>query len=272
MVARLRGLWPVLLMALCVAASPAAARPLILATTTSVDDSGLLAYLLPKFTAQSGIVVRAVVQGTGAALRLGASGDADVVLVHDQASEEAFVAAGHGVFRKDVMQSRFLIVGPRDGLAGASPPADIASVLRRIAHSKSLFLSRGDESGTHKAELRFWARAGIDPHQQTGDWYRETGSGMGATLNIAAALNAFTLTESATWTSFGNRRDLVTIFDGDLVNPYGVILVNPQRHPHVAAAPARKFIDWLTGPAARRAIDEFSIGGEHPFHSARAAE
>lgn len=240
---------------------------MILATTTSVYDSGLLDHLLPKFTAQSGVEVRAVVRGSGAALRLGVSGDADAVLVHDRAAEQAFVAAGHGAFRKDVMSSRFLIIGPRDDPAGLSLLKDAGAVLRRIAATKSLFLSRGDDSGTHTAELRLWRATGIDPRSGKGSWYRETGSGMGATLNIAAAMNAHTLTESGTWAKFGNRGDLTVLHDHGMINSYGIVLVNPQRHRHIAEDHARKFIGWLTGPAAQKAIDDFTIDGEHPFRS-----
>lgn len=275
MVAALRRLgqclgW-ILSVALLAGTAPAAAeRPLILATTTSVYDSGLLDHLLPKFTAQSDVEVRAVVRGTGAALRLGISGDADVVLVHDRTAEDAFVAAGHGAFRRDVMESRFLIIGPRDDPAGLSRLADAGSVLRQIAATKSLFLSRGDGSGTHNAERRLWQAAGVDPRSGKGAWYRETGSGMGATLNIAAAMGAHTLTESGTWANFGNRGGLAVLHDHGLVNPYGVILVNPQRHPHIAENHARKFIDWLTGPAAQRAIDDFTVAGQQPFRGGAA--
>jgi tungstate transport system substrate-binding protein len=212
-----------------------------------------------------------VVRGTGAVLRLGISGDADVVLVHDRAAEKAFVAAGHGEFRRDVMESRFLIIGPRDDPAGLSRLKDAGAVLHQIAATQSLFLSRGDGSGTHNAELRLWKAAAIDPRSGKGTWYRETGSGMGATLNIAAAMGAHTFTESGTWANFGNRGGLAVLHDHGLVNSYGVILVNPQRHPHIAEDHARGFIEWLTGPAARRAIDEFSVNGQHPFRSAGAA-
>lgn len=268
-----RGVW-ILLLALMAAAPPAttaaaaADRALILATTTSVYDSGLLDHLLPKFTALSGIEVRAVVRGSGAALRLGVSGDADVVLVHDRGAEDRFVAAGYGAFRRGVMSSRFLIVGPRGDPAGLARLRDAGAVLRRIAATKSLFLSRGDDSGTHSAELRLWRAAGIDPRGGKGSWYRETGSGMGATLNIAAAMNAHTITESGSWVNFGNRGSLAVLYDRGLINPYGVILVNPQRHPHIAESHARGFIDWLTGPAAQKVIDNFTIDGEHPFRGA----
>lgn len=262
--------WALLLafLAWTVSTPATADRAMILATTTSVYDSGLLDQLLAKFTARSSVEVRAVVRGTGAALRLGVSGDADVILVHDRTAEKAFVAAGYGAFRKNVMSSRFLIIGPREDPAGLSRLKDAGAILRRIADTKSLFLSRGDDSGTHKAELRMWASAGIDPRTGRGAWYRETGSGMGATLNIATAMNAHTLTESGTWANFGNRGGLAVLHDHGLINPYGVILVNPQRHPHMAEDHARRFIDWLTGPAARQVIDTFTINGVHPFRSA----
>jgi len=263
----------VLTVALISAALPAAAeRAIVLATTTSVDNSGLLDHLLPRLTAQTGLEVHAVVRGTGAALRLGISGDADVVFVHDRTSEDAFVAAGHGAFRKDVMTSQFLIVGPRGDPAKISGLTDAAAALRRIAATNTLFVSRGDGSGTHNAELRLWNAAGIDPRSQPGAWYRETGSGMGATLNIASALNAHVLTESGTWAKFGNRGDLAILVDNALANPYGVILVNPERHPHILENSARKLIDWLTGPDAQKAIDDFTIDGQHPFRSATAAK
>jgi tungstate transport system substrate-binding protein len=256
---------------LATAPTAAAERAIILATTTSVYDSGLLEQLLPKFTQATGVEVHAVVRGTGAALRLGISGDADIVFVHDRAAEDAFIAAGHGTLRKDVMESRFLIVGPGDDPANVSGSADAATALRRIAGAKTLFVSRGDGSGTHNAELALWAAAGIDPRERASPWYRETGSGMGATLNIASALDAYVLTESGTWTQFGNRGDLAVLLDDALANPYGVILVNPQRHRHIREASARKLIDWLTGPAGRQVIDGFSVNGERPFRSAVAA-
>lgn len=245
-------------------------RALILATTTSVDNSGLLDHLRPQLAAQTGLEVRVVVRGTGAALRLGVSGDADVVFVHDRAAEDAFMAAGHGAMRKDVMTSDFLIVGPRGDPAGIAKLNAAAPALRRIAETQTLFVSRGDSSGTHNAELGLWRAAGIDPRARAGTWYRETGSGMGATLNIASALNAHLLTESGTWAKFANRGELAVLVANALPNPYGVILVNPARHRHIPETDARKFIDWLTGPDAQRAIDNFTINGQHPFRSAAA--
>ena len=273
MVAVARTVWGALWFAL-LAAAPAAAgeRAIVLATTTSVDNSGLLDRLLPNLTAQTGLEVHVVVRGTGAALRLGRSGDADVLFVHDRAAEDAFVAAGHGAFRKDVMSSQFLIVGPRDDPATLAGLTDAPAALRRIAEAKSLFVSRGDNSGTHNAERRLWHAAGIDPRNPPSAWYRETGSGMGATLNIASALGAHLLTESGSWMNFGNRGELAILVGNALSNPYGVILVNPQRHPHIVADDASRLIDWLTGPDAQKAIDVFTINGQHPFRSAASTK
>jgi tungstate transport system substrate-binding protein len=250
-------------------ATPAnAERALILATTTSVDNSGLLDHLRPQLAAQTGLDVHVVVRGSGAALRLGVSGDADVVFVHDRAAEDAFMAAGHGALRRDIMTSDFLIVGPRGDPAGIAGLSAAAPALRRIAETETLFVSRGDASGTHNAELALWRAAGLDPRARAGSWYRETGSGMGATLNIASALDAHLLTESGTWARFANRGDLTVLVANALPNPYGVILVNPARHPHIPEADARKFIDWLAGPNAQKAIDDFTINGQRPFRSA----
>jgi len=253
--------------------APAAAAPLLLGTTTSVDNSGLLAPLLARFTADTGIVVRTVVHGSGAILRLGRSGDVDVVLVHDRAAEDAFVAAGDGIERHDAMASRFLIVGPRDDPAGIAGLADPAEAFRRIAAAKAAFVSRGDQSGTHTAERRLWRAAGYAPKSGADAWYRETGSGMGQTLNVAAGLDGYALTESGSWGNFGNRGTLVTHVDNPaaLPNPYGVILVNPARHSNINADAGRAFIAWLTGPAGRAVIDGFRVNGEQPFHAASPA-
>ena len=274
MVAAARGfVWLVAALVLLAGPPPAAAaRALILATTTSTYDSGLLDHLLPQFTAQTGVEVRAVVRGTGAALRLGVSGDADVLFVHDRAAEAAFVAAGHGALRKDVMASRFIIVGPRGDPANIAGASDAAAALARIAERQSVFVSRGDNSGTHNAERRLWDAAAIDPRARPATWYRETGSGMGATLNIAAALDAYALTDSATWANFGNRGGLAVLVDKALANPYGIILVNPARHAHILEDSARRFIDWLTGPDGQMVIDSFTIDGQHPFRSATATK
>jgi tungstate transport system substrate-binding protein len=240
---------------------------IVVASTTSTDNSGLFAHLLPMFTAASGIEVRVVARGTGQAIRMAESGDADVLLVHHRASEERFVAQGHGVARYDVMYNDFVILGPSDDPAGIAGLADATTALTKIAQSGSPFLSRGDNSGTHKKELELWRAAGIDPTQASGRWYRETGAGMGATLNTASALDAYLLSDRATWLAFRNKGSLGVLAEGDptLRNPYGVILVNPDRHPHVKAGPGQAFIDWLVGSRGQGAIGAFKIEGQQAF-------
>ncbi len=258
-----------LLAALVLAAPLAAAQgtPLTLASTTSTENSGLLGEILPRFTKDTGIAVRVVAVGTGAALNLGRSGDADILLVHAREDEDAFVAAGYGAFRRDVMFNDFVIVGPRQDPAGIGAQKDAASAFATIAMREGLFVSRADNSGTHKAEMRIWRSAGVDPVSASGRWYKESGSGMGATLNLSAGLNAYTLSDRGTWLSFRNQGDLTIVFEGDppLKNPYGVILVNPARHPHIQAKNALTFIDWLTGPRGQAAIDSFRISGQQLF-------
>jgi tungstate transport system substrate-binding protein len=245
----------------------AAERFFILAATTSTDDSGLLDHLIPIFTAETGIEVRTLVRGTGQAVRVAMAGDADVLMVHHRASEEAFVKEGYGVRRFDVMYNDFVLVGPQDDPAGLSGESDIAAALLKIAAAAAPFASRGDRSGTHEKERALWAAAGLDPASVSGQWYRETGAGMGATLNTAAALGAYSLADRGTWTSFRNKRDLKILLAGDprLHNPYGIILVNPARHPHVKAAEGEAFIDWILSPAGQAAIADFRIDGEQLF-------
>ncbi len=252
------------------AATPAAGaadRYITLASTTSTDNSGLFDAILPRFEAATGIAVRVVAVGTGQALRLAERGDADVLFVHHRPSEEAFVAAGYGVERFDIMYNDFVIVGPTADPAGIVGLGDAAAALRRIAAAGALFASRGDDSGTHKKERSLWQAAGIDPAAHSGAWYRETGSGMGATLNTAAALDAYALTDRGTWISFNNKAGLALQVEGDprLFNQYGVILVNPARHPHVKAADGQALIDWLRSAAGQAAIGEFRIAGERLF-------
>jgi len=244
----------------------AADRFITVASTTSTEQSGLFGHLLPAFAAKTGIEVRVVAVGTGQALRLGERGDADAVLVHDAPSEKAFVAAGHGLDRRDVMYNDYVLVGPKADPAGTRGK-DVAAALAKIAAAKAPFASRADDSGTHKAELRLWRDAGADPKPGSGAWYRETGSGMGPTLNIAAGLDAYALTDRGTWLSFKNRQNLEILVQGDerLFNQYGVILVNPARHPHVKAQDAQTFIDWLTGAEGQRAIAAYRIGEEPLF-------
>lgn len=249
-------------------ASPGQAREryITLASTTSTEQSGLFGHILPVFRAQSGIEVRVVAVGTGQALAMAGRGDADALLVHDRRGEEAFVAAGLGIDRRAVMHNDFVLAGPKSDPAGIAGGRDAAAALRRIGEAKAPFASRGDDSGTHRMELRLWKDAGIDP-RAIGPSYRDLGAGMGPALNTAAGLGAYILSDRATWASFRNRGDLVILVEGDprLLNPYGSILVNPARFPHVKAADARVWHEWLTSPAGRRAIASFRIGGEQLF-------
>lgn len=244
-----------------------ASRFITVASTTSTENSGLFDDILPRFTGVTGIEVRVVALGTGQALDVGRRGDADVVFVHDVAAEEQFVAEGHGVNRRRVMYNDFVLVGPAPDPAGAGTCRDIASALAAILETQAPFVSRGDRSGTHAAELRLWEDAGIDLSTLKGPWYQEAGSGMGATLNTAAAMDAYALSDRGTWLSFANRRDLRILVEGDprLFNQYGVMLVNPSRHPHVRRAEAEAFIDWLVSADGQAAIASFRINGEQAF-------
>jgi tungstate transport system substrate-binding protein len=232
-----------------------------LASTTSTRDSGLFASILPAFEAATNISVRVVAVGTGQALALARRGDADVLLVHDRASEDAFLAEGYATLRRDVMYNDFVLVGPTEDRAGVRGSETVAVALARIAAQKGAFVSRGDDSGTHKAELRLWKSAGLDPREASGAWYREIGDGMGATLNVANELPAYTLADRATWNAFKNRGALDIVIEGDppLRNPYGVLLVNPARHPHVKHELGLRFVDWLTGEEGHAAIEAFRI-------------
>jgi len=240
-----------------------------LASTTSTENSGLYDFLLPKFTQAAGIEVRVIAVGTGQAIKIAERGDADVLLVHHRSSEERFVVEGYGVDRRDVMYNDFVIVGPENDPADIAGLKDVAKALENIARAQSMFISRGDDSGTHKKELYLWKGIGRDVQAASGTWYRETGSGMGTTLNIAAAAGAYTLTDRGTWLSFQNRRRLKLVVEGDplLINTYGVIRVNPARFPHVNAQGARIFVEWLTSEAGQRAIESFQVNGENLFFS-----
>jgi tungstate transport system substrate-binding protein len=240
---------------------------LTLASTTSTENSGLLDFILPRFTAQTGIPVRVVAVGTGAALNLGRQGDAEVLLVHARQDEDAFIAAGYGSYRRDVMFNDFVIVGPRDDPARIGGGSNAPAALVTIAKSKSTFVSRGDDSGTHRAERRLWSRTPIDPAEASGRWYKETGSGMGATLNTAVGLGAYTMTDRGTWLSFRNRGDLDVLVQGDpmMFNPYGIILVNPARHSHIQTNKAQALIDWMTGPNGQAAIGDFRVNDKQLF-------
>jgi tungstate transport system substrate-binding protein len=242
-------------------------RFIVMASTTSTEQSGLFGYLLPIFTSQTGISVRVVAQGTGQALATARKGDADVVFVHDRVAEERFVADGWGLPRRDVMYNDFILIGPKSDPAKVAGGADVTAALARIAAAKEPFVSRGDKSGTHAAELRFWKQAGIDPHVGDGTWYRESGSGMGPTLNVAAQMNAYTIADRGTWLNFRNRADLDVLVQGDkrLFNQYGVIVVNPARHPHVKTELAQRFADWVVSPAGQEAIAAYKVGGQQLF-------
>jgi tungstate transport system substrate-binding protein len=247
------------------AVSPASAGEfIVVASTTSTEQSGLFGHILPMFREATGIEVRVVAQGTGQALETGRRGDADVVFVHAPALEEAFVADGYGVERLDVMVNDFVLVGPADDPAGIGEASSAADALAAIAEAEAPFASRGDDSGTHVAEMSTWEAAGVAPQ---GAWYRETGSGMGPTLNIASQMDAYALTDRGTWLSFENRGALEILFEGDhaLLNTYGAILVSPERHGHVRAEAGQAFIDWLVSPEGQEAIASFEIGGEQLF-------
>ncbi|WP_407943443.1 substrate-binding domain-containing protein [Methylobacterium sp. EM32] len=250
---------------------PAAAqeRAITLASTTSTEQSGLFGHLLPIFQRETGIGVRVVAVGTGQALAIGAKGDADALLVHDRPGEDTFVAEGHGLDRRDVMANDFVIVGPAADPAGLKGGRDATEALARIARAKAPFASRGDDSGTNRTELRLWKKAGIEA-RGLGASYRELGQGMGPTLNAAAAMDAYTLTDRATWASFKNRQTLVILVQGDpaLFNPYGSILVNPAKNPQIHAADAKIWHEWLTSERGRAAIASFKINGEQLFFPA----
>jgi tungstate transport system substrate-binding protein len=253
------------LLALC-ASAQAQEKFITVASTTSTEQSGLFKYLLPKFTEKTGIAVKVVALGTGQALDVGRRGDADVVFVHDKAAEETFLAEGAGVKRHDVMYNDFVVVGPKDDPAGAAG-SDVTQALRRIADAKAPFVSRGDRSGTHAAELRYWKDAGIDLGAVRGAWYKDVGQGMGPALNTASATNAYVLSDRGTWLSFKNRGDLTVLVQGDkrLFNQYGVMLVNPEKHPQVKVKEGQAFIDWLISPEGQRDIAGYKIEGEQLF-------
>jgi tungstate transport system substrate-binding protein len=242
-------------------------RFIIVASTTSTENSGLFEKVLPRFTKETGIEVRVVAVGTGQAIRLARNGDADVLFVHHKPSEEKFVADGLGVKRFDVMYNDFVIVGPADDPAAVKGMRSAQAAFARIAAARSVFASRGDDSGTHKAERALWAKSGVDIDHAAGNWYRELGSGMGATLNTAGGLSAYTLSDRGSWLPFKNKQDLVLLVEGDpwLFNQYGVILVSQAKHPHVKAAEGQAFIDWLIGPEGQGAIAEFKINGQQLF-------
>ena len=249
--------------------NPAAAQDqfITVASTTSTENSGLFGELLPQFQDETGIEVRVVAVGTGQAIELARNGDADVLFVHHKPSEEQFVADGFGVERHEVMYNDFVIVGPASDPAGIKGSKDVVDAMAKIAEAEAPFASRGDDSGTHKAELALWQEAGVDVAGASGSWYRETGSGMGPTLNTAAGMDAYALTDRGTWLSFQNPQNLEIVVEGDprLFNQYGIILVNPEKHPHVKADLGQAFVDWVLSDAGQQAIAEFKINGQQAF-------
>lgn len=255
----------VLLLALALPAQ--AQQHITVASTTSTEQSGLFRHLLPIFGKKTGIEVRVVALGTGQSLDMGRRGDADVVFVHARPLEEKFVAEGYGVKRHEVMYNDYILVGPKSDPAKVAGTKDAASALKRIKAAQALFASRGDNSGTHFAEIQLWKAAGVDIAKEKGPWYRDTGSGMGPTLNTASGMNAYALTDRGTWLSFKNRGNLVVVMEGDrrLFNQYGVILVNPERHPHVKKEMGQAFIDWLVSDEGQKAIGDYKIDGQQLF-------
>ena len=241
-------------------------RFIIVASTTSTEQSGLFAHLLPAFKQASGIDVRVVALGTGQALDTGRRGDADVVFVHDQVAEEKFVAGGFGVRRMPVMYNDFVIVGPKSDPAGVRGN-DVVAALSKLGSANMSFISRGDKSGTHAAELRYWKSAGVDLVAAKPAGYKECGCGMGPALNMASSLGGYALTDRGTWLNFKNRGDLMVLVEGDkkLFNQYGVMVVNPAKHPHVKKELAQTFVDWMVSPAGQAAIASYKIGGEQLF-------
>ena len=266
----LKSFWPLALIGkalpaiVFVVGGAAHAQSITMASTTSTGQSGLFGYLLPEFKKASGLDVKVVALGTGQALDTARRGDADVLFVHDQVAEEKFVADGWGVKRYPVMYNDFILVGPQNDPAGVKGK-DIVEALKKLAAGNGDFVSRGDKSGTHAAELRYWKLAGADAAKGSG--YKECGCGMGPALNIAASSGAYALADRGTWLNFKNRADLAVLVEGDtrLFNQYGVMVVNPARHPHVKAQDAQKFVDWVVSPAGQTAIANYKIGGEQLF-------
>lgn len=249
-----------------------AAKSILVQSTTSTENSGLFGHILPIFTKKTGIEVRVVAVGTGQAIKNARNGDGDVLFVHAKVDEEKFVADGFGVKRFDVMYNDFVIVGPEGDPAKVAGAKDTSAALKAIAEAKASFASRGDDSGTHKAELALWKKAGVDAKAASGQWYRETGSGMGATLNTAVGMGAYALSDRATWASFKNKGNFKIVVEGDpvLFNPYGVILVNPQKYPTVKAAEGQAFVDWIISAEGQAAIASFKVDGAQVFFPSAA--
>jgi tungstate transport system substrate-binding protein len=255
------------LLAFCVTSAQAQEQFITVASTTSTEQSGLFPHLFPRFEQKTGIKVHVVALGTGQALDLARRGDADVVFVHARSAEEKFLAEGHGVKRFPVMYNDFVLVGPKSDPAKIGGSKDILAALTKVQTAAAPFVSRGDKSGTHIAELDLWKAAGIDIDKAKGRWYRDTGQGMGPALNTASSMNAYILTDRGTWLSFKNRGDLVILVEGDkrLFNQYGVMLVNPEKHPTVKKDLGQMFVDWVISPEGQQAIAEYKINGEQLF-------
>ncbi|HET9404241.1 MAG TPA: substrate-binding domain-containing protein [Burkholderiales bacterium] len=265
-----REVFGVLLLTLALStASPGswAQKFITVASTTSTEQSGLFRHLLPMFRKKTGIEVRVVALGTGQALDMARRGDADVVFVHAKSAEEKFVSEGYGVKRLPVMYNDFVLIGPKSDPAKVAGGKDITEALKRVRAAAAPFVSRGDRSGTHMAEIALWKQAGVDIAAEKGPWYRDTGQGMGPALNSASSMNGYILSDRATWISFKNRGDLVILVEGDkrLFNQYGVILVNPEKHQHVKREMGQAFIDWIVSPDGQKAITDYKIGGEQLF-------
>ena len=271
---KLQQFFPMLFVALLGHATIAAEQPapqsIILASTTSVENSGLLAHILPAFTKETGITVRVLAQGTGQALETAARNDADLVLVHDPEAEQKFITAGHGIDRRQIAWNDFIVVGPRSDPAHIAGTHDAVGALKAIASAQAPFVSRGDKSGTDALEHRLWRVAAIDP---AGSWYRNIGGGMGEALNAAQAMNAYTISDRGTWLSFANKGDLAVLVEGDprLLNRYDVILLNPAKHPVPKQALATRFAQWLVSPEGQAAIGAYKVHGEQLFYPSAAA-
>jgi tungstate transport system substrate-binding protein len=275
---KLRQLFPLLFVVLLgratIAAERQAPQSIILASTTSVENSGLLAHILPAFTKETAITVHVLAQGTGQALQTAARNDADLVLVHDPEAEQKFIAAGDGVDRRQIAWNDFIVVGPRSDPAHIAGTHDAVAALKAIASAQAPFVSRGDKSGTDALEHRLWRVTGINPAKAGGgSWYRDIGSGMGAALNAAQAMDAYTISDRGTWLSFGNKSDLTVLVEGDsrLLNRYDVILLNPAKHPAPKQALARRFAQWLLSPKGQAAIGAYKLDGEQLFHPSATA-
>jgi tungstate transport system substrate-binding protein len=263
------------LLAATLLAGPAAAQEFILIqSTTSTQNSGLFDHILPKFTEKTGTEVRVVAVGTGQAIKNAMNCDGDVLLVHARKAEDKFVADGYAARRYDVMYNDFVVIGPAADPAGIAGSTDAAAAMAKIAAAQAPFASRGDDSGTHIAELNLWKAAGVDVEAASGGWYRETGSGMGATINVATGMGAYALTDRATWSSYGDKGDFGVVVEGDpvLFNPYGVMLISPEKCPSVKAEQGQAFIDWLVGAEGQAAIASFEIGGDQQFFPSAAHE